>query len=408
MQKRLITILCIILFALPISGEAAQDQTAGSSDITIQVSGKGATKDAALQDAFRNAIERVFGAYVYSRTTVDKAVLTEDKIVVISKGFVKDYQIVFENISGDLYFLSVNVTISADKFFTFVRENKLDLWRDAIKDASLIQFTQEKLKKFSELLKTLIGEPKDILNNGYSLDVAGYLVDDIGVDYVKGFFLTQIAVNQEFWNNYMEIIRQMTTDTEHYINEGLLNKTKLFNMSWYAYKKDECFNRKDDIKDSLGIVNPVKVHKSLEPFLTQPIDVEVKVDKWGIPFTLYKNAIIIGRYKFFKYSGTLDKITDCIKYYERERAPLVEWGPYKYTQSEFRGDLLYKHSNELLYFSWENNFALVAPYVIIKIPFKLKDEQELKKLSFKNSINIKGINKGGRSIEIKSDEWVIH
>ncbi len=364
-------------------------------DITIQVAGRGGTKENALQDAFRNAIEKVFGVYVYSKTTVEKSVLTEDKIIAMSKGFVKDYKIEFENQSGGIYFLTVNVTISASKFNTFIRDNKVSLWRDIIKDVTLIQSTQERLKKYAEILTSMVGDPNYVLKNGYSIDVVGYTVDDTGVDYVKGNFLLQIAINQEFWNSYMDIIKQMTYDgNTNCAEEGLMGGIR------FDVKMKEMTNYRGNIfsgEHDYGYIDTVRVHRSLKKFFAKPINTEIEIDGYKKnDIILFKNSIIVSKWGY-RADNFLRTNYECYNFeWLKKSANLVPlFKPNLEDEWVKSHSDIYKLSDNYLAFGDlpNSNYAsmyLIPEYVVLKVPFKLKDEKELKNLSFKYKITVTG------------------
>jgi hypothetical protein len=66
---------------------------AGNKDkSTVIAEGVGATGDAALKDAFRNAVRQVVGAVVDAETLVNDDQVIFDKILTYSDGFVKTYE----------------------------------------------------------------------------------------------------------------------------------------------------------------------------------------------------------------------------------------------------------------------------------------------------------------------------
>lgn len=376
----------------PQRGEVSEQK-----DIAIQVSGRGTTKENALQDAFRNAIEKAFGVYIYSKTEVDKNILKEDKIIAIAKGFVKDYKITFENEDTkikNLYFISVNVTISADKFNTFVRDNKLTLWRDRIKDAVLIQSTQERLKKYSEILTSIVGDPNYVLKNGYNIDVVGYTVDDTGVDYVKGNFLLQIAINQEFWNSYMDIIKQMPYNgSTNCAEEGLMGGIPFDEkMKQMTHNMSKIFQGEHDY----GYIDTVRVHRSLKKFFAKPINTEIEIDGYKKnDITFFKNSIFVS--DGYRADNFLRKNYECydFEWLKKSTNPGSFFYPNLKDEWVKLHSYIYKISDNYLAFGDLPNpnyddMYLIPEYVVLKVPFKLKDEKELKNLSFKYKITVTG------------------
>lgn len=76
---------------------------------TVTAIGEGPTKDVALANAMRRAVEQGIGTHVQSSTTVVDYELVDDKILSHSKGYVTNYKILQESKTAD----EVQVTISA-------------------------------------------------------------------------------------------------------------------------------------------------------------------------------------------------------------------------------------------------------------------------------------------------------
>ena len=80
----------------------------------VSVQGQGATRDDALRDAFRSAIEQAVGTLVDSQTLVKNYQVVSDEIYTKSQGFVQDYQITNERFTSGIYTLSVNVNVNTN------------------------------------------------------------------------------------------------------------------------------------------------------------------------------------------------------------------------------------------------------------------------------------------------------
>ena len=63
-----------------------------NDEVTIVVSGDGATKSEATALALRSAIERTFGTFVSANTTILNDDLVQDEIVSITTGNIKKYE----------------------------------------------------------------------------------------------------------------------------------------------------------------------------------------------------------------------------------------------------------------------------------------------------------------------------
>ncbi|MDD2499934.1 MAG: flagellar assembly protein T N-terminal domain-containing protein [Geobacter sp.] len=100
-------------------GQAVADQPGGSIEVEGYASIVGGRKDqareAALQNAFRRAVEQVVGVALESKTVVKDSELLNDKIFSKSQGFIKTYRIVGEKVEADAYRLTVLASVSRHK-----------------------------------------------------------------------------------------------------------------------------------------------------------------------------------------------------------------------------------------------------------------------------------------------------
>ncbi|MCE1227114.1 MAG: flagellar assembly protein T N-terminal domain-containing protein [Geobacteraceae bacterium] len=111
---------CVLFLVLVLSqGLAAADQSGGSVEVEGYASIVGGRKDlareAALQNAFRRAVEQVVGVALESKTVVKDAELLNDKIFSKSRGFIKTYRVVGEKVEADAYRLSIFASVSRHK-----------------------------------------------------------------------------------------------------------------------------------------------------------------------------------------------------------------------------------------------------------------------------------------------------
>lgn len=84
-MKKLFLIFFLILVGLNLSAQ-------GVDDVTLVVSGDGATKEDATHVALRNAVEQAYGVFVSANTEIVNDELVKDEIATVTSGNVKSYQ----------------------------------------------------------------------------------------------------------------------------------------------------------------------------------------------------------------------------------------------------------------------------------------------------------------------------
>lgn len=81
---------------------------------TVSTVGHGATKDDAVRDALRSAVEQAVGALVDSQTIANNNQIVTDEIYVKSQGFVEDYHVDEEQSRGGVFTVKVTATINTN------------------------------------------------------------------------------------------------------------------------------------------------------------------------------------------------------------------------------------------------------------------------------------------------------
>lgn len=78
----------------------------------VTVDGQGASRDDAIRDALRLAVEQAVGTLVKSETLVQNAQVVKDEIYTKSQGYVEDYTVLNERRDNELFVLSVKVNVN--------------------------------------------------------------------------------------------------------------------------------------------------------------------------------------------------------------------------------------------------------------------------------------------------------
>lgn len=110
---------CLVSFICS-CGSLTVDRVDGPS-LFIKATGYGATRNLALQDSFKNAIQQAYGTFVISSARLENNVLTKDVTNEYSTGIIKNFEVLSEG-KGKLgsYQVSIGALVSSSKLFNYV------------------------------------------------------------------------------------------------------------------------------------------------------------------------------------------------------------------------------------------------------------------------------------------------
>ena len=115
MNTRKIILIIVIL--------VTSNFTSQNNDIIkITTSGSGITKETAIQEALRSALEQSYGSFLSSKTNIKNDELINDEIVSITNGDIHKYEIISEYILDGRYNVTVESEISLNQINTFKRQ----------------------------------------------------------------------------------------------------------------------------------------------------------------------------------------------------------------------------------------------------------------------------------------------
>jgi hypothetical protein len=117
---------------------------AWAKEVTVQ--GSGATRDDAIRDALRQAVEQAVGVLVDSQTLTRNFAVVNDEIYTKSQGFVQDYHVISEQ-AGSVYTVNVNVTVDTDPDSAlYTRLQKLRLIEVMLRDPRIAVIIPESFR----------------------------------------------------------------------------------------------------------------------------------------------------------------------------------------------------------------------------------------------------------------------
>lgn len=94
--------------------------------VTLVTSGTGKTKDDAIKNALRNALEQTYGTFVSANTQVVNDELIKDEIVSIASGNVQGYNEISSSETEDGFDVSLRVVVSIGKLVSFAENHGMN------------------------------------------------------------------------------------------------------------------------------------------------------------------------------------------------------------------------------------------------------------------------------------------
>mgnify|MGYP001190631867 CR=1 FL=1 len=120
--------------------------TQNSDIIEITTSASGITKEIAIQDALRSALEQSYGSFISTKTNIKNDELLKDEIVAITNGEIHDYELVSETKIESGYAVTIVAKISKSVLNNFVTQSGGDA---IIFDANVFS-TKIRLQRLNE------------------------------------------------------------------------------------------------------------------------------------------------------------------------------------------------------------------------------------------------------------------
>jgi hypothetical protein len=94
--------------------ETPTSATSSSNVVLVIAEGQGKTKDLAVNNALRSAIEKTFGAFISSNSKIVDDNLIKDEIVSISNGNILNYEIISQIEKNELFAVTISANISPE------------------------------------------------------------------------------------------------------------------------------------------------------------------------------------------------------------------------------------------------------------------------------------------------------
>jgi hypothetical protein len=181
-----LSLLLVFLVGLAPQISHSQSTTVESQGVAAIVPGnRDISRDKAIEDALRNAVEQATGSLIENQTLVENYQLLSDKIYSQSRGYVQTYEVLNEKEDQGLYRVTIQATVASGDLKNDLRALKL-LMRQVRKPRVMVLFeeTMSEGVNSGRLAEDAIS--KVLLDSGFKLVDADTVRRNLGQDKVQG------------------------------------------------------------------------------------------------------------------------------------------------------------------------------------------------------------------------------
>ena len=156
-----------------------------ANDVTLTVSADGATKDEAIKNALRSAIESAYGTFVSANTSILNDSLVKDEIVSIASGNIKNYSEVDSNTMLDgKTFVVLKATVSITNLVSYAKSKGAETEFAGATFAMNLRMKELNKANEEKAIGNMLTQMNALLKNGfdYSIKVGEPVLDgDYGI-----------------------------------------------------------------------------------------------------------------------------------------------------------------------------------------------------------------------------------
>jgi hypothetical protein len=199
----------VLVFLLGLFAQNVFGQSAPSQSTTIESQGVAAivqgnldiSRDKAIEDALRNAVEQATGSFIENETLVENYQLLSDKIYSQSKGYIQSYEVVSEKVEQGLFRVTIQATVASGNL-----KNDLDalkiLMRQVRKPRIMVLFQESLVEEVDSGKIAEDAVAKVLLERGFRLVDADTVRSNLGFDIVRGLLAGNAQVATDVGDKY--------------------------------------------------------------------------------------------------------------------------------------------------------------------------------------------------------------
>ncbi|HCX90415.1 MAG: hypothetical protein COW04_07390 [Deltaproteobacteria bacterium CG12_big_fil_rev_8_21_14_0_65_43_10] len=247
-MKRTVFFIILIGLGFMCGTVPAQDKILAEGMAAIHSNLVDIARDKAIDNAQRNAVERVVGVMITSSTEVENFQLKLDQILSESRGFINTYRVISEKREGDMYRVTIEADVGKGKLkermdavnLIMMRKSKPRLMiifggqaqKDAVAEAAMTRYFMSngfklvdaeivrKNRKY-EQLQTLAGDQKMLAEMSHSFGAEVVIIGSVDAA-VNSFTVAGVEVSS---NKVTVSVKVMNGDTGEIISTDSESKS---------------------------------------------------------------------------------------------------------------------------------------------------------------------------------------
>ena len=165
------SIFKLILAVILLIGNIPLQASSSKNDIVLIVTSDGVTKDEAVKNALRSAIEQAYGVFVSANTDILNDELVKDEIATLSSGNIKNYKELAVSKEEGKVTTTLEVIVSKGKLISYAKSKGAEFELNGEAMFADIQLQELYKQNEEKLFENLCNEVEHLLQNGYDYKV---------------------------------------------------------------------------------------------------------------------------------------------------------------------------------------------------------------------------------------------
>ena len=176
----------LLVFLLGLFPQIASGQTIESQGVAAIIQGNlDISRDKAIEDALRNAVEQATGSLIENETLVENYQVLSDKIYSQSRGYVQSYEVLSEGEDQGLYKVTIQANVASGDLKNDLSALNI-LMRQVRKPRVMVLFEESMSQGVNSGRLAEDAVSKVLLERGFKLVDADTVRSNLGQDKVRG------------------------------------------------------------------------------------------------------------------------------------------------------------------------------------------------------------------------------